>query len=103
MKKEMNTGSMSTKMSTKEKIQYGSAVGMLLSAVVLAYFSFFLLNTIVGSVLGYVSIAVGFAGAIYGISAYVKNEYIEMTTKLNEQLNNRIQEYENEREKKIKE
>lgn len=59
--------------NTKEWIQYGSAVTMILSGIVLAFLSFFLNNyDIADGVLWYISQALIYAGGIFGVSIYFK-------------------------------
>ena len=78
--------------NTKDWFQYVAAGVMLLSSVVLAYCSFFLLNTVVGSVLAYVSICVAFAGGIFGVSMYIKNQFGEYTSQTDKKLDKTIEE-----------
>jgi len=59
--------------NTKEWIQYGTAVAMVLSGIVLAFLSFFLNNyDIADGVLWYISQALIYAGGIFGVSIYFK-------------------------------
>ncbi|MGM9698433.1 MAG: hypothetical protein ACI3Y0_07290 [Prevotella sp.] len=67
------------KTNTKEWIQYGTAIMMLVSGVVLAFLCF-LLNgyNINDSVLWYTSQTLVYAGSIFGVSIYVKNKFAEI-------------------------
>ena len=59
--------------NTKEWIQYGSAVAMIISGIVLAFLSFFLNHyDISDGVLWYISQALIYAGGIFGVSIYFK-------------------------------
>lgn len=59
--------------SIKEWIQYGSAIAMLASGIILAFLSFFLNNyDIADGVLWYISQALIYAGGIFGVSIYFK-------------------------------
>ena len=58
----------------KEIIQYASAIVMLLSAIVLAVWSFARLSEIHNSIIAYVGEAIAFAAAVYGIALYTRNE-----------------------------
>lgn len=59
--------------NVKEWIQYGTAVAMLASGIVLAFLSFFLNNyDIADGVLWYISQALIYAGGIFGVSIYFK-------------------------------
>lgn len=58
------------KQHTKDVIQYGSAVAMIVTGIVLAIASFIWLKLIHQSVLMYVGEAVGFASAVFGLTVY---------------------------------
>lgn len=58
----------------KDIAQYSSAIVMLLSAVVLAVWSFVRLSEIHNSIIAYVGEAIAFAAAVYGIALYTRNE-----------------------------
>ena len=62
------------KQNTKEWIQYGSAIAMLTSAIVLALWSFYAISEVHGSVLAYVGEAIAFVAGVYGLALYAKNE-----------------------------
>ena len=72
------------KQNTKDWIQYGSAMAMLLSAIVLAAVSFWCLQVIHSSVLTYVGEAIAFAAGVYGIGMYVQHEVRKQLRKLQE-------------------
>lgn len=69
--------------NTKDWIQYGSAIAMLTSGVILVFLSFFLLNFIANSILMYVAQTLTFAGAIFGLNLVYKTKLgiIENNTK----------------------
>lgn len=58
--------------NTKEWIQYGTAIAMITSGIVLAFLSFFLKGDITDGILWYVSQALIYAGGIFGVSIYFK-------------------------------
>ena len=62
------------KQNTKDWIQYSSAIAMLTSAIVAAMWSFGTISQIHSTVLGYVGEAIAFAGAVYGLALYARNE-----------------------------
>lgn len=62
------------KSNTKEWIQYGSAVAMLASAIVLVIANFILEHLIHSSVLAYVGESIAFVAAVYGLALYGRNE-----------------------------
>ncbi len=58
---------------TKEKIQYGCAIAMISSGIILSFLSFFLNHyDIAESVLWYLAQALTFAGGVFGINIYFK-------------------------------
>lgn len=62
------------KQNSKDWIQYGSAVAMLLSAIALALWSFWRLSEIHNTVIAYVGEAIAFAAAVFGLALYARNE-----------------------------
>lgn len=80
-------------MNTKDWIQYGSAIGMIASGIVLAFMSFFRNDgDISEGVLWYVAQALTYAGGIFGVSIYFK-------TKLGE-AENRFRQYVDQQQRK---
>ena len=76
------------KSNTKDWLQYSSAVAMIGSGIVLAFLSFFLTDghTITDGVLWYVGQSLAFAGAVFGISLYVKTKVGEISTEAMEDV-----------------
>ena len=68
-------------MTDKDKIQYFTAVLMLISGVVLAFFSCFMKDDVTEGVLWYVAQCVVYAGSIFGVSIYIKSKFEEITKK----------------------
>lgn len=69
--------------NTKEWIQYGSAVGMLLSGVALTFLCFFLNHYhIEDSVLLYVAQCLVYAGSIFGVAIYIHSKFGEVRSDL---------------------
>ena len=66
------------KQDTKDRIQYGSAVAMIASAIVLAFASFALLHLIHSTVLAFVGEAVGFAASIFGLGVFAHAKGVEL-------------------------
>ena len=69
-------------MNSKEIIQYGSAVAMIVSGIVLAFLSFFMNGDITDGVLWYISQALIYAGGIFGVSIYFKTRLGEFEHKV---------------------
>jgi len=70
--------------NTKDWIQYASAIAMVASGIVLAFLSFFLTadHNITDGVLWYVAQALTFAGAVFGISVYIKSKVGEVKSEI---------------------
>lgn len=83
--------------NTKEWIQYGSAIGMIVSGIILAFLSFFLNGyDIADGVLWYIAQALIYAGGIFGVSIYFKTKLGEFESKAREEL----KEYIDQKERK---
>lgn len=80
------------KNNTKEWIQYGSAIAMILSGIVLGFLSFFLNDDhdIADGVLWYIAQALIYAGGIFGVSIYFKTKLGEFESKAREELKDYI-------------
>lgn len=74
--------------NTKEWIQYGSAIGMIVSGIILAFLSFFLNedHDIADGVLWYIAQTLIYAGGIFGVSIYFKTKLGEFESKAREEL-----------------
>lgn len=70
------------KQHTKEVIQYGSAIAMIATGIILSVASFIWLRLIHSSVLAYMGEAVGFAGAVYGLSMYSRSNVNDMKAEM---------------------
>lgn len=79
---------------TKDVIQYGSAVAMMATGIILAICSFFWLRLIHASVLTYMGEAVGFASAVYGLTVYSRSKIHEARELLHEEFEGMRQEFE---------
>ncbi len=81
--------------NTKEWIQYGSAIGMIVSGIILAFLSFFLNGyDIADGVLWYIAQALIYAGGIFGVSIYFKTKLGEFESKAREELKEYIEQKE---------
>lgn len=73
--------------NTKEWIQYGTAVAMIASGIVLAFLSFFLNNyDIAEGVLWYISQALIYAGGVFGVSIYFKTRLGEFEHRAKQEI-----------------
>lgn len=74
--------------NTKEWIQYGSAIGMLVSGVLLTFLCFFLNHyEVKDSVLWYVAQTLVYAGSVFGVSVYINTKLGEVKNIIDENLN----------------
>ncbi|WP_062432182.1 hypothetical protein [Prevotella sp. DNF00663] len=75
------------KNNTKEWIQYGSAILMLTSGVLLAFLCFFLNHYHINdSVLGYVAQTLVYAGSVFGFSIYIRTKWGEVKNYIDETI-----------------
>lgn len=73
--------------NVREGLQYGAAVGMLVSGVVLTFLSFFLNNYVVSDgVLWYVSQTLVYSGSIFGVNVYFKTKLGNFESKVKDEL-----------------
>ena len=84
-------------MNTKDWIQYGSAIGMIVSGIVLAFLSFFRNDgDISDGVLWYVAQALTYAGGIFGVSIYFKTKLGDFESRAKREIKELIENrYEN--------
>ena len=75
------------KPNTKDWIQYGSAIGMIASGIVLAFMSFFRNDgDISEGVLWYVAQALTYAGGIFGVSIYFKTKLGDFESRTRQEI-----------------
>ena len=80
------------KPNTKEWIQYGSAITMIVSGVVLAFVSLFTKNDVTEGVLLYLAQALTFAGGVFGLNIYFRTKLGVAETSVREYIDKRIAE-----------
>lgn len=68
----------------KDRIQYGSAVAMIATSIVLAFASFVVLHMVHSTVLAFVGEAVGFASGIFGLSVYARSKTRELNRRFDQ-------------------
>ena len=73
---------------TKDMIQYGTAVMMLMSGVVLTFCSFFMKGTVEEGVLWYSGQTMIYAGSIFGVTMYVRSKSGELKNYIDSLINN---------------
>lgn len=85
-------------MNTKDWIQYGTAVAMIASGIVLAFLSFYKNGgNISEGVLWYVAQALTYAGGIFGVSIYFKTKLGDFESRTKMTLVEAIEEAERRR------
>ncbi len=73
--------------NVRESLQYGTAIGMVISGIVLAFLSFFLNGyNISDGVLWYISQALVYSGAIFGVNIYFKTKLGNFESKVKDEL-----------------
>lgn len=72
--------------SYKDIVQYATAVVLVLSGIVLAFFSFFLYADVQDGVLWYIAQALCFAGAVFGLQIYIRSKVGEAATDIFQRL-----------------
>ena len=78
--------------NVKDWMHYGSAIGMLVSCVVLSFISFLTIHLVHSTVLMYTSICVMFAAGVYGITLYFRNSLGEFGTEMKNNIRDVISE-----------
>lgn len=79
------------KFTKKEKIQYSTAIAFLFSGIVMAFLAFFLNEyDIENGVLLYLSQAVIFCGAVFGLNLFIKNKVLEAETRLSAKIDRKM-------------
>ena len=82
-------------MTTKDWIQYGTAVAMIVSGITLAFMSFFKNDgNISEGVLWYVAQALTYAGGIFGVSIYFKTKLGDFESRARDEIAQAIEEAE---------
>ena len=59
----------------RDLVSYMTAVLLIISGIVLSFFSFFILHLIENSILGFLSLGITFAGAVFGITQILKEKF----------------------------
>lgn len=78
--------------NSKEWIQYLVASTMVLSGIVLAFFSFFINGDVTDGVLWYVAQGLTFAGGVFGVSVYFRTKLWQAKSEIKEVFERKIEE-----------
>ena len=79
-------------MTTKDWIQYGTAIAMILSGIVLTFLCYFQYGEIKEGVLWYMGQALTYAGAIFGVSIYFKSKLGAFESRTKQEIVDAIEE-----------
>ena len=72
----------------KDKIQYTTAVVLLMSGMVLTFCSFFMNGDVVDGVLWYAGQTMVYAGSIFGITMYIRTKSGEIKSYIDSKIGN---------------
>ena len=87
------------KTNTKDWIQYGTAIAMVASGIILSFVCFFLNHySIDDSVLWYVAQALVYAGSVFGVSVYIHTKFGEVKNEVKKDIKNAMERKEDENE-----
>ena len=76
----------------KDWMHYGSAIGMLISCVVLIFISFLTLHLVHSTVLMYVTLCITFTSAVFGITLYFRINLGQFGTEMKNDMRTIIRE-----------
>ena len=79
-------------MTTKDWFQYGSAILMIVSGVILTFISYFDNGDVTDGVLWYMAQALTYAGAIFGVSVYFKTKLGDFESRTKREIVDAIEE-----------
>ena len=78
--------------NSKEWLQYGTAVLMVISGIALTFICFFTKDEVTEGVLWYVAQALTFAGAVFGVNIYFHSKIGESESRIKKYLEQQLQE-----------
>ena len=84
----------------RDLVSYMTAVLLIISGVVLAFFSFFILHLIENSILGFLSLGITFAGAVFGITQILKEKFEAYKISTNKAIIKKLNEQGEDKDKK---
>ena len=84
----------------RDLISYATAVLLIISGVVLAFFSFFILHLIENSILGFLSLGLTFAGAVFEITLILKEKFEAYKIPTNKAIVKKLKEQGEDKDKK---
>lgn len=84
----------------RDLISYATAVLLIISGIVLSFFSFFILHLIENSILGFLSLGITFAGAVFGITQILKEKFEAYKISTNKAIVKKLKEQGEDKDKK---
>lgn len=84
----------------RDLVSYMTAVLLIISGIVLSFFSFFILHLIENSILGFLSLGITFAGAVFGITQILKEKFEAYKISTNKAIIKKLKEQEEDKDKK---
>lgn len=79
------------KTEQKENIQYSTAIGFLITGIVICFLSFFMNEyDIGGGALTYLGESVAFCAGVFSINLYVKHKVMEAETRINQKIDRKM-------------
>ena len=84
----------------RDLVSYMTAVLLIISGIVLSFFSFFILHLIENSILGFLSLGITFAGAVFGITQILKEKFEAYKISTNKAIIKKLNEQGEDKDKK---
>lgn len=84
----------------RDLVSYLTAVLLIISGIVLSFFSFFILHLIENSILGFLSLGITFAGAVFGITQILKEKFETYKNSTNRAIVKKLKEQGEDKDKK---
>lgn len=84
----------------RDLVSYMTAVLLIISGIVLSFFSFFILHLIENSILGFLSLGITFAGAVFGITQILKEKFEAYKISTNKAIVKKLKEQGEDKDKK---
>ena len=76
--------------NSKEWVQYGTAILMVVSGVTLTFISFFLKDDVTDGVLWYMAQALTFAGGVFGVNIYFRTKIGESENRIKQYIEEQL-------------
>lgn len=84
----------------RDLVSYMTAVLLIISGIVLSFYSFFILHLIENSILGFLSLGITFAGAVFGITQILKEKFEAYKISTNKAIVKKLKEQGEDKDKK---